>query len=126
MTPGVTKSPGHGVKERNKPMKTPTAYKEDQGKPNILLVLADELLTGCYASALRSRMVGCVTPDDRRNDPDEMINLWRDPGCAAIRTELLARTADHLVCAVDGLNGRSQVPYKPVAKYLPVKREPIQ
>ncbi len=56
---------------------------------------------------------------DRRHDPHELRNRWRDPQCFQIRQALLATLADHLICAVDGANGRIQHPARPVARFLP-------
>ncbi len=57
---------------------------------------------------------------DRRLDPHERHNRWRDPGCFQVRQTLLAALAEHLVCAVDGANGRLQLPTRPVARFLPL------
>ena len=56
---------------------------------------------------------------DRRQDPDELHNRWHDPECFPIRQALLAALADHLICAVDGANGRIQSPTRPIARFLP-------
>lgn len=56
---------------------------------------------------------------DREKDPDELHNLWDDPDCKDTKLRLLATLADHVVCAVDGSNGRVQSPRKPVARFLP-------
>ncbi len=56
---------------------------------------------------------------DRCQDPDELCNRWHDPEYQTVKQELLARLADHLVCAVDSANGRTQTPTKPVSKFLP-------
>lgn len=56
---------------------------------------------------------------DREADPDELHNLWEDSRYEDIKMELLAALADHMVCAVDGLNGPVQSPRKPVARFVP-------
>jgi arylsulfatase A-like enzyme len=56
---------------------------------------------------------------NREEDPDELHNRWDDPDCAEVKAKMLAALADHVVCAVDGSNGRVQSPSKPVAKFLP-------
>ncbi len=57
---------------------------------------------------------------DRRNDPHELHNRWHDPESLQIRQALLAALSDHLICAVDGANGRTQLPNRPVARFLPL------
>ncbi|MFW5856521.1 MAG: sulfatase, partial [Planctomycetota bacterium] len=57
---------------------------------------------------------------DRRADPEQRRNLWRDPAHATTKGRLLQRLADHMLCAVDGSNGRTQLPAPPVVKHAPL------
>lgn len=59
---------------------------------------------------------------DRVHDPEELYNCWDDPEYAEVKHRLLAELAEHVVCAVDGANGRVQEPSKPVAKFVPYSK----
>lgn len=56
---------------------------------------------------------------DRRRDPRERRNLWSDPEHEPIRAALTAALADHMLCAIDGSNGRTQPPACPVVQHTP-------
>jgi hypothetical protein len=57
---------------------------------------------------------------DRRSDPDEMINRWSDPACAAIRAKLQAMLFEEVMCSLDVINGRRQSPSPPQSvKWIP-------
>lgn len=43
---------------------------------------------------------------DLADDPDELVNRWDDPACAAVKADLLARLLDVLVAAEDRSAGR--------------------
>ena len=58
---------------------------------------------------------------DRKNDPDELVNLWNDSSFYGVRSELLSTLADHLICSMDASNGRGQVPSPDIPKILPLK-----
>ena len=60
---------------------------------------------------------------NRRTDPDERTNLWSAPDHATVRADLTTQLADHMLCAVDGANGRVQPPRTPVAKHVPQRGE---
>ena len=55
---------------------------------------------------------------DRRNDPDEMINLWSDPACSHIKSELIGMLMEEIMCSFDVANGRVQQPSPPVRKWI--------
>ncbi len=59
---------------------------------------------------------------DRRRDPRERVNLWNDPAHATVQAQLMHRLADHMLCAIDGANGRVQTPRPPIVKHKPKKR----
>jgi arylsulfatase A-like enzyme len=48
---------------------------------------------------------------DRRNDPDEMVNLWNDAGYAPQRAELKDMLLEEVMCSLDVSNGRRQSPH---------------
>ncbi len=56
---------------------------------------------------------------DRDADPAERRNLWRDPAYADTRARLTEALADHMLCAIDGSNGRVQPPALSVVKHAP-------
>ena len=56
---------------------------------------------------------------DRKNDPNEQVNLWNDAAHASTKARLMQQLADHMLCAADGANGRVQVPAPEVKKYIP-------
>ncbi|HHT27488.1 MAG TPA: sulfatase-like hydrolase/transferase [Firmicutes bacterium] len=55
----------------------------------------------------------------RKNDPHELRNLWQDEAYQQVKTELLQRLLEEVVCALDVSNGRVQAPRAPVPKWLP-------
>ena len=56
---------------------------------------------------------------DRRNDPGELVNRWSDPACRAVKDALLHRLLEHVVCALDASNGRTQIPAPPPTTFIP-------
>jgi arylsulfatase len=56
---------------------------------------------------------------DRRNDPQELVNLWNDKGYASRKAELLAMLMEEVVCSIDVSNGRVQQPRAPTPKWTP-------
>jgi arylsulfatase A-like enzyme len=56
---------------------------------------------------------------DRQRDPHERRNLWSDPDHAAVRAAMTAALADHMLCAIDGSNGRTQPTACPVVRHSP-------
>ena len=53
---------------------------------------------------------------DRKNDPDEMVNLWNSSEHAGIRNELTQRLLAEVMAATDLSNGRRQSPTTPWRK----------
>ncbi|MEZ4831614.1 MAG: sulfatase-like hydrolase/transferase [Caldilineaceae bacterium] len=47
---------------------------------------------------------------DRQTDPNEEHNLWNHPAYAEVQADLTQRLLDELLCSVDTLNGRVQIP----------------
>ena len=47
---------------------------------------------------------------DRQTDPNEDHNLWNHPAYAEVQADLTQRLLDALLCSVDTLNGRVQMP----------------
>ncbi len=62
---------------------------------------------------------------DRHGDPDELTNRWRDPACRSVRDALMHRLLEHVVCALDPSNGRTQIPAPPLATFTPRSWAPI-
>jgi arylsulfatase A-like enzyme len=56
---------------------------------------------------------------NRNQDPNELNNLWSDGNYNSVKQELRAQLAEHLLCAVDGSNGRVQEPNGENSKYCP-------
>jgi len=56
---------------------------------------------------------------DRKNDPDEMINLWSDSDYKHIKSELMGMLMEEILCSLDVTNGRIQQPSPPVRKWIP-------
>lgn len=56
---------------------------------------------------------------DRQQDPDERINRWHDPQLSDVKSQLIQHLLEHVVCAVDMSNGRSQKPAPPIPHWLP-------
>jgi arylsulfatase A-like enzyme len=56
---------------------------------------------------------------NRLEDPGERNNLWNDASCSDVQQQLTARLLDHMLCAVDGSNGRVQKPVPGVVKHRP-------
>jgi arylsulfatase A-like enzyme len=57
---------------------------------------------------------------DRKNDPQELNNLWNAPSYAELRTELMNRLLEEVICSFDVANGRRQKPSPPQAiKWIP-------
>ena len=54
---------------------------------------------------------------DRESDPQEMRNLWHDPGHAAVKQRLLAQLLGEVSASIDMRNGRRQQPRAPVPKW---------
>lgn len=65
----------------------------------------------------------CNTQDgelyNRQQDPDERVNRWHDPKLASVKSQLLNHLLEHVVCATDMSNGRSQKPAPPIPHWLP-------
>ena len=55
---------------------------------------------------------------DRRNDPDEMINLWSDPACSHVKSGLMGMLMEEVMCSFDVANGRVQQPSPPARKWI--------
>ena len=53
---------------------------------------------------------------DRKNDPDEMVNLWSSPEYADIKDELTQRLLSEGMAATDLSYGRRQAPVTPWRK----------
>ncbi len=62
---------------------------------------------------------------NRLEDPDERNNLWGDASCSAVQQQLTSSLLDHMLCAVDGLNGRVQKPATPVVKHRPMMQKEL-
>ena len=58
---------------------------------------------------------------DRRGDPNELTNRWHDPAVRSVRDSLMHTLLEHVVCAVDSSNGRTQIPAPQVATFTPRK-----
>ncbi len=58
---------------------------------------------------------------DRENDPNERVNLWHNPEYTERKAQLLQQLTDHMLCAVDGANGRVQPPAPEIKKHVPRK-----
>ncbi len=56
---------------------------------------------------------------DRLSDPDELVNLWNEPGCASVKRDLTEQLLAEVVAATDTVNGRTQTPSPPHRKWLP-------
>lgn len=56
---------------------------------------------------------------DRKGDPNELVNCWHDPDCRSVRDALMHRLLEHVVCALDASNGRTQIPAPPLAAFTP-------
>ena len=56
---------------------------------------------------------------DRCSDPGELANRWTDPACRSVKDTLLHRLLEHVVCALDASNGRTQIPAPPPATFTP-------
>lgn len=56
---------------------------------------------------------------NRQQDPDELHNLWKDEAYSEIKQAMSACLSEHLLCAIDGSNGRVQLPTGQNTKYLP-------
>ena len=55
---------------------------------------------------------------DRNGDPGEAMNLFDDPAHAEVRHSMQLMLLDEVMCAADTINGRSQQPAPPIAKWL--------
>ena len=54
---------------------------------------------------------------DRKNDPNELVNLWHDPQHVEIKQELMKMLLDMILRSIDTSNGRRQPPGPPVPKW---------
>jgi len=56
---------------------------------------------------------------DRRDDPDEMRNLWNSSGHEDVKRELMGLLLEEVLCSLDVANGRLQSPSPRIAKWVP-------
>ncbi len=60
---------------------------------------------------------------DRKNDPDEMVNLWNSSKHAGIKGELTQRLLSEVMAATDLSNGRRQAPVVPWRKAVVARQD---
>ena len=63
---------------------------------------------------------------DRKNDPDEMTNLWNNPAHGSTRAELMEMLMEEVMCSFDVSNGRVQNPSPPRTKWIPRHNRPTE
>ena len=54
---------------------------------------------------------------DRKNDPDELCNLWDNIEYAAVKQDLLNQLMQEILASIDMANGRKQQPSAPIPKW---------
>ena len=60
---------------------------------------------------------------DRKQDPQEMRNLWNDPAHTAVKQRLLTQLMHEITASIDMQNGRRQQPSAPVPKWRASRRD---
>ena len=63
---------------------------------------------------------------DRKNDPDEMTNLWDNTLYDVIKAELMGMLMEEVMCSFDVSNGRTQNPSPPRTKWIPRHNRPME